>query len=497
MMNDNFIIKCPYCKEEIRLTETLAAPIIEGARKKIIDEERDKARVEFDEERSKLKNELEEQALKIEQAKLREVELDAKFASAQKAQAEILKKSRDLEEARLELELTVQKKVSEEAEKLRLQFKKDEQERANLIIESEFKRINEEMEEKLNASKKQLEEKSEKAHMIFTEELENKKRELSELKEREKNQLQKLEEAQKVQAEALKKSREYEDKERELELTIEKRVIQESEQLRAKAKQESDEQNRFKLLEREQTIASMQKTIAELQQKAEQGSQQLQGEVLELELESMLKMNFPFDTIEPVPKGISGADVIETVNDPGRGKCGTIIWELKRTKTWSDGWLSKLRDDQRAAKAEIAVIVSFALPKDLETFGFMEGVWVLSPKVILPVAMMLRQSLIEISKARQISEGAKTKSEAMYEYLTGTKFVQRMGAIVEAVESMQSDLSAEKKAIQKQWAKRESQITRVMESTIGMYGDMQGIAGKSLQEIEGLEFKALGGELPY
>ncbi|MCL1875135.1 MAG: DUF2130 domain-containing protein [Synergistaceae bacterium] len=490
-MNDNFVIKCPHCKGDIHLTETLAAPIIEGARKKIVSEERDKARVEFEAERNKLKVELGEQALQIEQAKLREAELDAKFAETQKAQAEILKKSREIEEAKLELDLTVQKKVTEEAEKLRLQLKKDEQERANLVIERESKRISEEMEGKLVASRKILEEEREKVNMLFKEELESKNKELSDLKERENDQRQKLEEAQKAQAQALKKSREYEDKERELELTIEKRVMQESETLRARAKQESDEQNRLKLMEREQTIASMQKTIAELQQKADQGSQQLQGEVLELELESMLKANFPFDSVEPVPKGTSGADVIQTVNDHGRGKCGTIIWELKRTKAWSDGWLSKLRDDQRSAKAEIAVIVSFALPKDIEMFGFMEGVWVLSPKAILPVVMMLRQSLIEISKARQISEGAKTKSEVMYEYLTGTKFIQRMSAIVEAFQTMQEDLGAEKKAIQKQWAKRESQINRVMESTIGMYGDMQGIAGKSLREIEGLEFKAL------
>lgn len=491
MMNDSFTMKCPHCKEEIHLTETLAAPIIEGARNKIVAEARDKARVEFEEERNKLKSELNEQALQIEQAKIRELDLDAKYASTQKAQAEILKKSRELEEAKMELDLTVQKKVTEEAEKLRLQLKKDEQERANLLIEEKIKKMNEEKEDELLASKKMHEEKSERVRIRFEEELESTKKELSDSKERECEHRQKLEEAQKAQAEAMKKAREYEDKERELELTIEKRVKQESESLRVKAKQESDEQNRLKLMESEQKIASMQKTIYELQQKADQGSQQLQGEVLELELESILKGNFPFDSIEPVPKGVSGADVIQSVNDPGKGKCGTIIWELKRTKAWSDGWLSKLRDDQRAAKAEIAVIVSFTLPKEIEMFGFMEGVWVLSPKVILPVVMMLRQSLIEISKARQISEGAKTKSEVMYEYLTGTKFIQRMSAIVEAFQTMQEDLSTERKAIQKQWAKRESQINRVMESTIGMYGDMQGIAGKSLREIEGLEFKAL------
>ena len=45
----------------------------------------------------------------------------------------------------------------------------------------------------------------------------------------------------------------------------------------------------------------------------------------------------------------------------------------------------------------------------------------------------------------------------------------------------------------KHWAKREEQTDRVLQATVGMYGDLQGIAGKTLQEIEGLELKALDG----
>ena len=151
----------------------------------------------------------------------------------------------------------------------------------------------------------------------------------------------------------------------------------------------------------------------------------------------------------------------------------------------------QLREDQRNAKAEIAVIVSQVLPKGVETFEMVEGIWVTHPRAALPVAMILRQSLLEIALARQATEGQQTKTEMVYQYLTGPRFRQRVEAIVEAFSSMQEDLDKERKAIMKQWAKREAQIERVMGATVGMYGDLQGIAGKSLQEIEGLEWKAL------
>jgi hypothetical protein len=171
--------------------------------------------------------------------------------------------------------------------------------------------------------------------------------------------------------------------------------------------------------------------------------------------------------------------------------CGTILWESKRTKNWSDSWLSKLRDDQRSAKAEIAVLISQVLPKGVENFDLVDGVWVAHPRVAIPVGTMLRQSLVELATARQASEGQQTKMEILYSYLTGPRFRQRVQAIVEAFSNMKEDLDKERKVITKQWAKRDEQIERVMQATVGMYGDMQGIAGKTLQEIEGLEIKAI------
>ncbi|MHB1943003.1 MAG: DUF2130 domain-containing protein, partial [Acidiferrobacteraceae bacterium] len=195
--------------------------------------------------------------------------------------------------------------------------------------------------------------------------------------------------------------------------------------------------------------------------------------------------------IEPVPKGEYGGDVVQRVLSASGQPSGTILWESKRTKNWSDGWLAKLREDQRTAKAEIAVLVSQVLPKGVETFEMVEGVWVTHPRAALPVAALLRQSLLEIALARQASDGQQTKTEMIYQYLTGPRFRQRVEAIVEAFSTMQEDLDREKKAIMKQWAKRGEQIERVMQATVGMYGDLQGIAGKTLQEIEGLELPVL------
>ena len=255
----------------------------------------------------------------------------------------------------------------------------------------------------------------------------------------------------------------------------------------------SQDEQKLKVMEKEQTILAMQKQIEDLKRRAEQGSQQLQGEVQEMDLENLLRMKFPFDSIEPVAKGEFGGDVLQRVISQTGQPSGAILWESKRTKNWSDGWLTKLRDDQRTAKAEISILVSQALPKGVETFDVIDGVWVTSPRAALAVAMVMRHSLLQVSMARQAHEGQQTKTEMVYQYLTGPRFRHRVEAIVEAFSSMKEDLDKERKVIMKQWAKREEQIERVMGATVGMYGDLQGIAGKTLQEIEGLSLVALPG----
>jgi hypothetical protein len=341
-----------------------------------------------------------------------------------------------------------------------------------------------------------VEEEWKKARLASAAELETKAQELTELQEVLKVRDEKLAEAQKAQAELIKKQRELDDAKRELELTVETRVQEGLSEVRSQAKREAEEGLKLKVMEKDQTIASMQQKIEELKQKAEQGSQQLWGEVQELELENLLRAKFPFDSIEPVPKGEFGGDTLQRVVSQSGIMSVTILWESKRTKNWSNGWLVKRREDQRAAKAEISVLVSQALPEGIETFDVIDGVWVTHPRAILPVATILRHTLLQVSNARLISEGQQTKAERVYQYLTGPRFKQRVEAIVEAFSSMQEDLDKERKAIMKQWAKRDEQIERVMGATVGMYGDLQGIAGKSIQEIEGLEFLALGTSEP-
>ena len=334
-------------------------------------------------------------------------------------------------------------------------------------------------------------EEAKKAKAASANELDAKARELTELQDVLKVRDAKLAEAQKAQAELIKKQRELDDAKRELDLTIEQRVQDGLTEVPTLAKREAEDGMKLRVAEKDQTIASMQQKIEELKQKAEQGSQQLQGEVQELELENLLRGKFPFDLIEPVPKGEFGGDSLHRVNSQSGTHCGSILWESKRTRNWSDGWLAKLREDQRSAKAEVCVLVSQVLPKGVENFDLVDGVWITSPRVAIPVAIMLRQGLLQISQTRALSEGVQTKTEMVYQYLTGPRFRQRVEAIVEAFSSMQDDLDKERKVIMKQWAKRQEQIERVMGATVGMYGDLQGIAGKSLQEIEGLELSAL------
>jgi hypothetical protein len=349
-----------------------------------------------------------------------------------------------------------------------------------------------EIESRLKAERQAIAaEEARKAKLLVQTDLEKSAQDLKDLRDVLKERTEKLAQAQKAQAELIRKERELEDARREMDLAIERKVQEGLGAAREKAKKEAEDELSLKVKEREQTIASMQKQIEELKRKSEQGSQQLQGEVQELALEELLRDRFPLDDIAPVPKGEHGGDVLQTVRGPTGEPCGTILWESKRTKNWSDGWLAKLREDQRAAKADIAVIVSRVLPKNVETFELVDHVWVTQPRLALPVAMTLRQTLIDVARARQASEGLQTKTELVYQYLTGPRFRQRIQGIVEAFETLREDLDAERKVIIKQWAKREAQIERVMQGTLGLYGDLQGIAGQGLKEIEGLELPAL------
>ena len=297
----------------------------------------------------------------------------------------------------------------------------------------------------------------------------------------------KLAEAQQAQADALRKQRELDEKTRELEITIEKRVQSSQAELIAKARRDASDELKSQVSQKDAQIDSLGRTVEELKRKLEQGSQQTQGEAFKLELESLLRGKFPLDLVEPVAKGEAGGDIVQTVNGQVGSPAGVILWELKSTKSWSDAWLAKLRDNKRAAKADVALIVSTALPKGIETFDLVDGVYVAHPRCALPVALTLRQGLLEVANTRTTQGGQQSKAEQVYQYLTGTRFKQRVEAIVERFTDMRDEIDKERKFMTKAWAKRESQLGAMVDSTVGMVGDLQGIVGQAMPEIAAID----------
>lgn len=412
------VIDCPYCQREIKLTESLAAPLVAATRR------------EYESKLAEKDNEM------------------------TRRESAVREKEQSLAAARKQIDAEIEAAVR--------------QARQGIAAEE-----------------------AEKARLLLADELDGKSRELQELNQILHAKNEKLAEAQKAQAELIRKERELEDAKSAFELTVETRVQQSLTAVREKARTDAETELNLKVAEREMTIASLQKQIDILKQKAEQGSQQLQGEVQELALEALLSAKFPQDSIEPVPKGEFGGDVLQRVLGPAGQQCGIILWESKRTRNWSDGWLAKLRNDQRAARADTAILVSRALPKDVDSFDLIGGVWVVDPRCAIPVAIALRQSLLDIASVRQINTGQHTKMGMVYEYLTGPRFRAHVQSIVERFTEMEEDLAKERRTMTRLWAKREEQIRGVIDSTAGMYGDLQGIAGKSLNEIEGLEIAML------
>ncbi|MCK1364084.1 DUF2130 domain-containing protein [Bradyrhizobium sp. 62] len=297
----------------------------------------------------------------------------------------------------------------------------------------------------------------------------------------------KLAEAQQAQAEALRKQREFEEKTRELEITVETRVQASQSELVAKARQAAADELKAQVSQKDTQIESLGRTVEELKRKLEQGSQQTQGEAFELEFENLLRSKFPLDLIEPVAKGETGGDIVQTVNAQLGASAGIILWELKNTKGWSDAWLPKLRDNKRSAKADIALIVSTALPKGVETFDLIDGVYVAHPRCAIPVALTLRQGLLEIANARTTQAGQQSKAEQVYQYLTGSRFKQRIEAIVERFKEMRDDIDKERRFMLKAYAKREAQLSGMVDSTVGMVGDLQGIMGQAMPEIAAID----------
>ncbi|MCA9078081.1 MAG: DUF2130 domain-containing protein [Planctomycetaceae bacterium] len=304
---------------------------------------------------------------------------------------------------------------------------------------------------------------------------------------------QKLQQTQQAELDLRKQKRELEEQTEQLELTVARKLDEERQKIRADAKREAAEETELNLAEREKVIGDLRKQIAELKRQSEQSSQQLQGEVMELGLEDLLRREFPFDEIVPVPKGIHGGDVTQHVRDNNGETCGVILWESKRTKRWNGDWLPKLRDDQRASKAQIAAIATTEMPPDLTTFGCIEGVWVTNRSCVAGLASALRAGLVEVAMAKRSLQGRQDKMTVLYGYLSGPDFRHRVEGIVESFVTLKDDLEKEKRSMQRMWAKREKQLERAVFSTSSLYGDLGAIIGASLPQIEQLELTALEG----
>ncbi len=247
------------------------------------------------------------------------------------------------------------------------------------------------------------------------------------------------------------------------------------------------EGERFRLIEAEykKKIDDAQKANEDLHRKLQQGSGQLQGEVLELEVEELLRTAFPLDIIDPVAKGKRGADVIQRVMTPMGQVCGTVVWESKRAANWAEAWVTKLKDDQQEACADIAVLVTTAMPKDMrEPFAMYNGIWLVRPEALRPLGETLRVLLVEMHKLKASNAGRQEKMALLYDYLSSPQFAQKVRTVVESFAAMKKDLDSEKAAMQRMWKKRETQIERVTLNMMGMCGELQAIAQNALPALD-------------
>lgn len=298
---------------------------------------------------------------------------------------------------------------------------------------------------------------------------------------------QKLKESQARELELLQKERQVKEREENLKLELEKQMLERQKEIEERAKKLESERTEMKIRELEKKLADQVELAETMRRKAEQGSMQLQGEVLELALEEMLRSQFPFDTVEEVAKGTRGADCIQTVRNNLAQTCGKIIYESKRTKAFSQEWIEKLKHDMRAQQADIAVIVTETLPRDMDSFGEKDGVWICRFSDVKAVAFLLRHSLLRIHSMLVSQENKGDKMQLLYDYLTGNEFRQNIEAIVEGFISLKDGITREKVQMEKIWKEREKQLDKVLLNTTQFYGSIKGIAGNAVGEIRLLE----------
>jgi hypothetical protein len=305
---------------------------------------------------------------------------------------------------------------------------------------------------------------------------------------------EKLKASRQRELEFLKKEQELANKEAEMELSIQRRLQEERTKLSKEirdleeqrvAQKETEYQLRLKELEKQ--LEDQKKLAEEMKRKAEQGSMQLQGEVQELALEELLRVRFPFDEIGPVAKGVRGADCVQTVRNNFGQECGKIIYESKRTQAFSQEWVEKLKADMRSQGAMVAVIVTQAMPKDLDRFGEINGVWVCTFQEVKALSHVLRDGIIRVFNASKTQENRGDKMHLLYDYLTSSEFSEQWKAIREGFLSMKQSIQKERDMMERLWKAREKQLEKVLLNAAHVRGSIEGIAGKDAIDIQLLE----------
>jgi len=438
------LITCPNCGAEIPVSQVLQQQIRGDLERRLraeqeqrlqaaVDQAEQRAREGLDLELRDLRNRLAEQSEVARQAKARQLELR--------------QQTRELESQRQALQAEIEKGVAE-----RLQQEVDKQ-----------------LQARLSAAQAQA------------------RQELALLEQQLQAERHRVEEAQRLELALRKEKGQLEARAREMELEVQRRLDEEKQKFERGVRESLQQEQALKLMEKEKQIQDLHQALEEAKRRSELGSQELQGEVLELDMENMLRTRFAADLIEPVKKGARGADILHSVRDGQLRPCGAIIWEAKNARHYAPAWIGKLKDDQRAAGAGIAVLVTMTLPDEIQGFGQVDGVWITDRAHYLALATALRTQLIAVTQARAAATGIATKMELLYDYLAGDEFRHRIEAIVEAFDAMQEQVQKEKRAMHRQWREREKQIERVMLSTTGMYGDLQGIIGNAMQRVPALE----------
>lgn len=311
-------------------------------------------------------------------------------------------------------------------------------------------------------------------------EIEAEKKRASDLAER-------LEISQKAELALRQQRDELEQRAKALDLEVARKVDDQRKAIQEQAAKDADEKAKLRLAEKDKTIADMQLKLEEAQRKATQGSQQMQGEVLELDFEATLRQFFPQDTIESVKAGARGGDVLQRVLGEMGKAVGTIFWETKRTQSWGGDWAAKAKQDALNAKAELVIIVSDILPKGIQDFGLYEGVWTVRPSHAVVLGVALRHGIITTADARQGAIGKETKMERLYAYMIGQEFRATLEGIALPFRELHDELVAEKRATLSRWKRQERRIERVLSSVASLQGDLQGIAGSEMPELPGFE----------